>query len=94
MEIDVPPNQKNRPWVVANAIMIDAGFNHDLRWRAQVWAAKPFECPTCLVPPGFPCHNMSDVKKGLPNIRANKFPHPERVNWQLLVNTLRQKGYQ
>jgi hypothetical protein len=83
-----------KPWIWANRIMLGNGFSHELIWRSQIWAAKYRECPKCLVPPGFPCHNMSDVNRGIPHtIRANKWPHTERVDWNLLVTTLNKRGY-
>jgi hypothetical protein len=75
--------------VLARQTMINWRFPAD-----QIWASKHRECPKCLVPEGFPCHNMADVRKGIPHaIRSNKWPHDERVDWDLLLRTLRQKGY-
>jgi hypothetical protein len=80
--------------VLARQTMINWRFPADQIWRSIVWASKHRECPKCLVPEGFPCHNMADVRKGIPHaIRSNKWPHDERVDWDLLLRTLRQKGY-
>jgi hypothetical protein len=80
--------------VEARQLMYKHNFSSDRIYRSIVWAAKHRDCVKCLVPAGFPCHNMADVRKGIPHvIRSNKWPHDERVDWNLLLRTLRQKGY-
>lgn len=82
-----------RPWQIVNEIMARASFDYDLTWASHVWAARRRECPTCLAPPNSQCRNMTDVKRGELVIRGNKWPHPARVDYDLLEQALRGKGY-
>lgn len=94
MNVVAPRTSEDTPKGIALSIMHRANFTSDLIWRTTIWAAKGRDCPECLVPAGYACHNMADVKKGPPHyIRRNRWPHEQRVDYDLLVRTLKQRGY-
>lgn len=89
---------EQRPWYKANNIMLHNGFSVEKILAAQIWAARDHTCPKCNEPPYFPCVNLNDVKRNAKDpfnfdVRKNKYPHAERVDWDLLVEKLVERGY-
>ena len=73
-------------------------FNrHEFDWRKRrdsiIWAAKHRECPQCKAPAYEACLNLSDVKNRRVPVRSNKWPHEERIDFELLFNKLIERGY-
>lgn len=77
-------------WREANELMHQLGFDHHRVRRAQIWAARDHDCPKCPAKAFQPCLNLLGVKKfGAQFAKENKFPHPERIDWERLTLTLR-----
>ena len=74
-------------------IMNMSRFSYQQKIDSQIWAAKQQKCRTCHAEPFTPCLNSTDIKAGRSKPRINKTPHQLRVNWDLLLRTLRDKGY-
>lgn len=73
------------PWYESNRMLIQ--HNHDDVREWHIWAAKNHWCPKCGAPPHEPCLNLTDAKKGT-YPRRNRWPHPERVDWNQLESYL------
>ncbi len=70
--------------------------------KSYVWAAKTRNCPKCEAEPYQRCMNMADVKKARADlgwgahsarVRATKWPHDDRIDWQRLYDALVERGY-
>lgn len=65
-------------------------------WKAKlwyIWASKTSECPKCEQPPFVACINLNDKRAGRRVIRHVAWPHDSRIDWDLLVDGLQQRGY-
>lgn len=80
--------------VVCNQIMNRNNFSYTKKWASIVWAAIHRECPTCKAQPEERCINMAHLKvKAREHCGYTKWPHPDRTDWTLLMNTLHTRGY-
>lgn len=71
--------------------------NYEFDWRKRrdsiIWAAKHKECPKCKAEAYKACRNLADVRASRIDIRDNKWPHEERIDFELLFNKLIERGY-
>ena len=75
----------------ARRIMSRANFDIHKRRKALIWAAKRNPCDTCKALEFTPCINLTRKKQGF-EVEV-KWPHENRIDYQLLVSTLHQRGY-
>lgn len=68
-------------------------FTYARRLEWEIWAAKWRVCPTCGAGVGEPCMNLSDKRADRTQVRRNKRPHDERIDWGRLLEGLKQRGY-
>lgn len=74
-------------------IMTMSRFTYEKRRESLIWAAKENTCPSCHVCPFTSCLNVTDVRAGKSNPRVNQVPHHTRVNWEKLLQALKDRGY-
>lgn len=63
------------------------------RWLATIWAARDRHCSECGAVPYNPCLNLTDVKKKVVLPKLNKWPHSSRVDWSLLMDQFKKRGW-
>lgn len=56
-----------------------------------IWAAKWRACTKCGAAIGKPCENLNDRKRGKVSLTAN--PHESRIDWEMLYEKLKARGY-
>ena len=73
------------------------GFSTDQRREWTIWAAKLELCSKCGARDGTPCVSLADLNNRdearKQNPRINRWPHDPRINWDRLLNGLKQRGY-
>lgn len=70
------------------AIFYRNNFTRNKKQLALIWAAKWVRCPKCHAPSGKPCVNMSKSKT-----EHTFWPHEERIDYELLLEKLKVRGY-
>lgn len=86
-----------KPWYGPNTIMLNHKFDRERMRRWTIWAARWRECPRCSRPAYSPCANLVDRKNDkVPGgmERDTRWPHTERVDYDLLVKGLKYRGYE
>lgn len=72
-------------------------FNVDNRLEWQIWGARAFTCNECKAEPGKPCVSLADLRNRDSwrqlNPKPNKWPHSGRIDWNRVLNGLKQRGY-
>jgi len=63
------------------------------RQQVMVWASIFEPCVTCGANPGERCLNVLDLAYRPDNSRVVKWPHDARVNWWMLFDTLKKRGF-
>jgi hypothetical protein len=87
-ESDMAPDTR------AHAIMNRASFSPRKKKYSIIWAAKYQLCPTCEARPLEPCLHMGELKfKAREHVKRNSTPHQDRVDWELLIKTLNERGF-
>lgn len=75
----------------ADAHALMRSFNYEKRRLALIWAAKWTSCKKCNANRGEPCINLNKRAQGKEEPTVN--PHDERIDWELLLEKLKAKGY-
>lgn len=96
---DIKAAAGNRP--IKPASLINFVFNQFptvfpagiARQEILVWAAIFEPCMACGSNPGEPCRNILDLMYRPDRPRVVKWPHNERVNWWMLFDTLKKRGF-
>ena len=79
---------------LAHAMMNRNGFNYEKKRRALIWAAKTQKCPDCGQEPYEPCLHLGELKtKAREHVKINRQPHEKRIDWDRLLEALKQIGY-
>jgi len=82
------------PWLRTNEIMLAADFSTAKIRESQIWAARHRKCSKCGAAPYTPCKNLNQVAKvGFEKAAACRYPHPDRIDYELLYRKLRDRGY-
>lgn len=63
------------------------------RQEVLVWAAIFEPCVACGADPGEPCLNLLDLTYNRKPPRTVKWPHDQRINWWMLFDTLKKRGF-
>lgn len=85
---------------IVYSMMSAYNFKSMQRKEWEAYGAKFTKCPTCGSPPFTRCYNMVDIKYNLARapehwreVRLNNRAHPDRINWKLILNGMKQRGY-
>lgn len=75
----------------ARDMMFRARFNTEKIRLATIWASKWTRCSKCSSPIGKPCMNLNERARG--RVKETLHPHKERIDWEMLVENLKARGY-
>jgi hypothetical protein len=86
--------------VLCYSMMSAWDFSYSRRLEWEIYGSRHQPCPTCFSPPHQSCLNMSDVKynstrptTGKRQVRQNKRPHDSRIDWLIILQGLKKRGY-